>query len=101
MDSHIREKLLLWLAVDCTTAGEIPKLEALIEITKADMGDSLVKAFASGRTGWWNKKECSIPHLKKLRAKALNEDDHISVINYTAMISVRERMESLREQLKI
>nr|AAL87214.1 PH108-56(+3) [Vibrio phage 1] len=50
----------------------------------------LQEARDAGRFGWWDKSVCSIEDLYKMRHKALKDKDHVSVINFTAMIAARE-----------
>ncbi|UFK26946.1 hypothetical protein [Vibrio phage vB_VpaS_AL-2] len=47
-------------------------------------------AIEKGRTGWWSEHICTIDNLMDMRAKALADNDHASVINFTAMIMYRE-----------
>ncbi|HGE6114242.1 TPA: hypothetical protein ACGG8C_002017 [Vibrio cholerae] len=65
----------------------------LLIATQSEMAKKLGEHREKGRHGWWNKDVCSIEDLYLYRRKALNENDHVSVINYTAMIAARESIE--------
>ncbi|MFO4754346.1 hypothetical protein V5H08_11840 [Vibrio cholerae] len=65
----------------------------LLIATQSEMAKKLGEHREKGRHGWWNKDVCSIEDLYSYRRKALNENDHVSVINYTAMIAARESIE--------
>lgn len=54
------------------------------------MSFKLQKKRNEGRGGWWNEKECSIDFLKKLLAEHVKKGDMIDVINFAAMIRLRE-----------
>lgn len=71
---------------------EIPDFEvyADTQLRFAVNNAMLLKARASCRHWWWNNSVCSIDNLRKLRNKALNANDHVSVLNFTAMIAMRE-----------
>lgn len=45
---------------------------------------------AKGYHGWWNKKVCSIEHLENGFVAAIEKRDWINVLNYAAMLAVRE-----------
>ncbi|EHA1127126.1 hypothetical protein FG475_18795 [Vibrio navarrensis] len=65
----------------------------LLIATQSEMAKKLGEHREKGRHGWWNKDVCSIEDLYSYRRKALSENDHVSVINYTSMIAARESME--------
>lgn len=67
----------------------------LLIATQAEMAKKLRVHREKGRHGWWNKDACSIEELYSYRQKALNENDHVSVLNFTAMIAARESTEHL------
>lgn len=66
---------------------------ALIDAIKCEMTEKLADARQNGRAGWWNDDVCDIEYLYQLREKSISDGDHISVINYTAMIAARESIE--------
>ena len=74
-------------------ATEAQRDNQLIEAVKATMMVSLRNARDAGRHGWWDKDACSIDDLRGYREKALEGNDHVSVINFTAMIATRETEE--------
>lgn len=53
------------------------------------MKRKLAENHKRGRSGWWDKGRFTIGRLYELRQNALDDDDHISVMNYTAMIAAR------------
>ncbi|QEQ95090.1 hypothetical protein [Vibrio phage vB_VpS_BA3] len=63
----------------------------LAGFTERVMKETLKAAvIEKGRTGWWSDNICTIDDLMNMRAKALADNDHASVINFTAMIMYRE-----------
>ncbi|WP_182038798.1 hypothetical protein [Vibrio alginolyticus] len=68
--------------------------EQLLIASKTSMSSKLRKGRKNGRHGWWTPEVCSVEELYKLREKALAEDDHISTLNYTSMIAMRQSIES-------
>ncbi|QIW90780.1 UNVERIFIED_ORG: hypothetical protein GCAPEGMB_00462 [Vibrio phage V07] len=73
-----------------------PGLEGLASGYLAGFTEKVMKetlkaaALEKGRTGWWSDNICTIDDLMNMRAKALADNDHASVINFTAMIMYRE-----------
>ncbi|WP_425636157.1 hypothetical protein [Vibrio owensii] len=65
----------------------------LLIATRASMSERLGKAAEKGRHGWWDKNVCTIEELYSMRDKALADKDHVSVLNFTAMIAMRESVE--------
>ncbi|HCJ7273414.1 TPA: hypothetical protein NVH30_003052 [Vibrio cholerae] len=65
----------------------------LLIATQAEMQKKLREHREKGRQGWWNKDVCTIEQLYSYRQKALDENDHVSVLNFTAMIAAREAHE--------
>lgn len=65
----------------------------LLIATQAEMSKKLRNARDSGRYGWWDPKVCSIGDLYKMRERALADNDHVSVLNFTAMIAARESVQ--------
>lgn len=55
-----------------------------------EMRSKLKKHRDSGRYGWWDKNTCSLEDLRAMRDKALVDDDHVSVLNFTSMIAIRD-----------
>lgn len=64
--------------------------EQLLIGIRAEMKEKLRHHREKGRHGWWDNKVCSIKDLYEMREKALADNDHISVMNFTAMIAARE-----------
>lgn len=64
--------------------------EQLTEAANFSMIQKLEIARNHGRHGWWDSQVCSIEYLYQLRDRAITENDHISVLNFTAMIAMRE-----------
>lgn len=73
-----------------------PGLEGLSNGYLAGFTEGVMKetlkaaAIEKGRTGWWSEHVCTIEDLMSMRAKALADNDHASVINFTAMIMYRD-----------
>lgn len=61
----------------------------LVAFTQKNMRTKLAAARLKGRRGWWRESECSIEELKALLDQAMAKNDMASVINYAAMIQVR------------
>lgn len=59
-----------------------------------EMRNKLSEAAMHGRHGWWKREICDINHLRELRSKAIADNDHISVMNYTAMLWAREHIDA-------
>lgn len=64
--------------------------KSLLMQTLQSMEDKLTDGRNKGRYGWWNDQVCTVDDLYVLREKALRDNDHVSVINFTAMIAARE-----------
>ncbi|OEE37252.1 hypothetical protein A1QO_03880 [Vibrio genomosp. F10 str. ZF-129] len=73
---------------DVDTESFVDK-QLLIAATSS-MSEKLKNASDSGRHGWWDNSVISIGGLYDLRNKAISNNDHVSVLNYTAMIAMRE-----------
>lgn len=71
-------------------AKEIYADATLIDAVYNEMGVRLTEARNKGRYGWWDSEVCSVEELRIMRDYALREDDHVSVLNFTAMIALRE-----------
>lgn len=69
----------------------------MIHAVRHDMSRKQQEARNKGRIGWWDKDVCSIEHLYNLRDKAIQDKDHTSVINFTAMIAMRESVEPVEK----
>lgn len=54
------------------------------------MEEKLKAASRKGRHGWWNIEVIGQDQLTELRERAIEEGDHVSVLNYTAMLIMRE-----------
>lgn len=72
--------------------------EQLLIATRASMSERLDEAAEKGRHGWWDKDVYTIEELYSMRDKALTDKDHVSVLNFTAMIAMRESVEPHPEQ---
>lgn len=70
--------------------GEEDADQQLVIATSTSMARKLSESRVKGRHGWWNDKICTIEELHDMRDKALSENDHVSVLNFTAMIAMRE-----------
>ena len=57
---------------------------------QAQMAEKLNQYRQKGRYGWWNEEVCTIEQLHSYRQKALDENDHTSVLIFTSMIAARE-----------
>ncbi|QCG76732.1 hypothetical protein [Vibrio phage D4] len=64
--------------------------EQLVIATRCAMMKRLKEGREQGRFGWWDNNVCTLNDLYQLRHKALKDKDHISVLNFTAMIAARE-----------
>ena len=91
----IDESLTGYLSSDSVIAGMNEEFadKQLLIATQSEMERKLGEHRKKGRHGWWSKDVCSIEELYSLRQKALNENDHVSVLNFTAMIAARESLE--------
>lgn len=56
----------------------------------AQMVEKLNQYRQKGRYGWWNEEVCTIDELYSYRQKALDDNDHTSVLTFTSMIAARE-----------
>ncbi|KIF51018.1 hypothetical protein [Vibrio owensii] len=57
---------------------------------QAQMAEKLNQYRQKGRYGWWNEEVCTIDELYSYRQKALDDNDHTSVLTFTSMIAARE-----------
>lgn len=73
--------------------GERDADQQLLIAAKCSMSEKLGIYREKGFGGWWDKSTCSIKYLYSLRDKALKDNDHVSVMNYSAMIAMRESVE--------
>lgn len=62
----------------------------LLVAANCAMALNLDRSASKGKKGWWDDNVCSVEGLRGLRDQALKDDDHVSVLNYTAMIAMRE-----------
>ncbi|HIF5641723.1 TPA: hypothetical protein ACX3DU_004184 [Vibrio parahaemolyticus] len=66
---------------------------------QAQMAEKLNQYRQKGRYGWWNEEVCTIDELYSYRQKALDDNDHTSVLTFTSMIAAREaHKEALKNQ---
>lgn len=81
--------------------GEIFADKQLLIAANSAMASKLSEAREKGRKGWWNNDVCTISELYTMRNQALSNKDHVSVLNFTAMIAMRESQQKyLREPNK-
>ncbi len=83
-------KLCMQQILDCSECNELFADNQLLIATRASMSERLGEAAEKGRHGWWDKNVCTIEELYSMRDKALADKDHVSVLNFTAMIAMRE-----------
>lgn len=57
---------------------------------QAHMDDKLVYHRIKGSYGWWNDEICPIDELYAYRQKALEDNDHMSVMIFTCIVAARE-----------
>ncbi|MBY7719665.1 hypothetical protein [Vibrio parahaemolyticus] len=57
---------------------------------QAQMAEKLNQYRQKGRYGWWREEVCTIDELYSYRKKALDDNDHTSVLIFTSMIAARE-----------
>ncbi len=63
----------------------------LVIAATAEMSRKLrVNRVFKDRNGWFDANVCSLHDLYSMREKALSDNDHVSVLNFTAMIAMRE-----------
>ena len=74
-------------------AGEQFADQQLSIATGAEMSKKLKSSRMKGRHGWWDENVCTIDQLYAMRSMALLDNDHVSVINFTAMIAARESVQ--------
>lgn len=67
----------------------------LIRLVCEAMENKLNASRESGRYGWWDPEVITIGQLYYLRDQAINQGDHVSVLNYTAFILARESRDML------
>lgn len=82
--------MLLHPDTGATHLGEEDADKQLVIAASNSMTKKLNQARGDGRHGWWDADVCSIDDLYALREQALAEDDHISTLNFTAMIAMRQ-----------
>jgi hypothetical protein len=66
----------------------------LVNYARMAMHERLVDEKNKGLYGWWNKEQCTIESLKALLDKAVKDGDMVSVMNFSAMMYVREIYDS-------
>lgn len=69
----------------------------LLVAAQCSMALKLHKASEKGRHGWWDNSVCTVEELYSMRETALEDNDHVGVLNFTAMIAMRESVESNKE----
>lgn len=50
------------------------------------MAIRLRKASRHARQRWWDSTICRVEALREMRDKVLLDDEHVSVLNYTALL---------------
>lgn len=66
----------------------------LVDLIGESMRKKLFQKRSEGRCGWWNKSACSIDDLKRMLADHIQKGDMVDVMNFAAMIYLREYMDS-------
>lgn len=89
--------LCMGKVLDCFNPNENSEIEdvadrQLLLAANSAMALKLYNGKRLGRYGWWNSNVCSIDDLRKMRDKAIDDNDHSSVLNFTAMIAMRESL---------
>jgi hypothetical protein len=64
--------------------------QRLCDAARAAMREKLEKKSGQGRGGWWDRSRCSTGHLRQLLREHLEKGDMVDVMNFAAMIYVRE-----------
>lgn len=64
--------------------------KTLLDCVQKEMSAKLEKSSLNGRHGWWDPNVCSMEFLYSLRNKSIEDGDHVSTLNFTAMIAMRE-----------
>lgn len=54
------------------------------------MKEKLEKKRAEGRGGWWHPEHCSTKELKEMLTEHIEKGDMVDVMNFAAMIYLRE-----------
>ncbi len=54
------------------------------------MREKLSESRSKGRHGWYDDKVCSLDDLKGMLTKAVDKGDMVDVMNFAAMIKIRE-----------
>lgn len=68
--------------------------EVLVEAAASMMRHKLAKARDTGRSGWWNPKECTARGLREAMEAHVEKGDPVDVMNLAAMVAVREMLEA-------
>lgn len=64
--------------------------DQLIQDAAFRMGARLATKRAEGRSGWWDKNQCSTQHLRDMLKASLEKGDMINIANLAMMINARE-----------
>lgn len=65
----------------------------LVASTGEAMAHRLAKARLEERHSWWMPTICSLGYLQGLLEKAVADKDYVSIINYAAMLRMREAID--------
>jgi hypothetical protein len=68
--------------------------DRLLFFAEMAMKEKLNVSRRKGKGGWWNKDDCSVDHLKNLLLEHIEKGDMVDVMNFAAMIYVRECADS-------
>lgn len=58
------------------------------------MGEKLDLSRSKGRHGWYDNEVCTIEDLRGMLSQAVDSGDMVDVMNFAAMIKIRECAES-------
>ncbi len=69
----------------------------LCEWSMVLMNEKLDEARSKGRHGWYDNEVCTIKDLKEMLSQAVDKGDMTDVMNFAAMINIRECAEAARK----
>tara|TARA_R110002072_G_scaffold273116_3_gene433471 strand:- start:4356 stop:4682 length:327 start_codon:yes stop_codon:yes gene_type:complete len=74
--------------------------DSMVDLASQAMKDKLRVSRRRVRQGWWRKDICSTERLKKMMANHIDKGDMVDVMNFAAMIFVREAQEAYEARAK-
>ena len=94
---HDGEKMMDVVARTKNIANDAPDVERHIDKTltalaRSAMDGKLYEKRKEGRGGWWDSEQCTINDLRRMLREHIEEGDMVDVMNFAAMIYVRECM---------